>query len=114
MRKALHAHLPPTVAHTYGPVLMSNARTQILDILDDPDIHQKHEKRYSASVVMALAYGKKAGGHDDPDVRAVNRCLVRLGVNLRPGLWKIPGYLDELREGHREELALFKKYLGIV
>ncbi|KAG6883651.1 hypothetical protein C0993_004902 [Termitomyces sp. T159_Od127] len=123
MRKALHAHLSPTVVHTYGPVLMSNARTQILDILDDPDIHQEHAKRYSASVVMALAYGKKAGGHDDPDVRAVNRCLVRLGVNLRPGLWKvdiypflryIPGYLDELREGHREELALFKKYLSIV
>ncbi|KNZ82117.1 O-methylsterigmatocystin oxidoreductase [Termitomyces sp. J132] len=123
MRKALHAHLSPTVVQTYGPVLMSNARTHILDILDDPDIHQEHAKRYSASVVMALAYGKKAGGHDDPDVLAVNRCLVRLGVNLRPGLWKVdvfpflkyvPGYLDELKAGHREELALFKKYLGIV
>ncbi|KAG6828014.1 hypothetical protein H0H87_003076 [Tephrocybe sp. NHM501043] len=123
MRKALHAHLSPKVVQGYGPVLMANARTHILDIINEPDIHQEHAKRYSASVVMALAYGKAAGKHDDPDVQAVNRCLVRLGENVRPGLWQvdnypilryIPGYLDELKEGHREELALFKKHLAVV
>ncbi|KAF5376907.1 hypothetical protein D9615_007352 [Tricholomella constricta] len=148
MRKALHAHLSPKVVQSYGPVLMRTAKQHILDILDDPDIHQEHAKRYSASVVMALAYGKAAGKHDDPDVIAVNRCLVRLGENLRPGLWQVdhypilryvtititititppkrilptqparnsylPGYLDELKAGHREELALFKKHLSVV
>ncbi|GLB36895.1 putative cytochrome p450 [Lyophyllum shimeji] len=123
MRKALHAHLSPKVVQSYGPVLMRSAKQHILDILDNPDIHQEHAKRYSASVVMALAYGKSPGKHDDPDVVAVNRCLVRLGVTLRPGVWKvdvypflryIPGYLDELKEGHKEELALFKKHLGVV
>ncbi|KAG6901116.1 hypothetical protein C0995_000448 [Termitomyces sp. Mi166 len=123
MRKALHAHLSPSVVQTYGSVLMSNAHTHILDILDSPEIHQEHAKRYAASVVMALAYGEKAGGHDDPDVQAVNRCFNRLGVDLRLGLSKVdvfpllryvPGYLDKLCEGHCQELVLFKKYLGIV
>ncbi|KAG6915377.1 hypothetical protein DXG01_011778 [Tephrocybe rancida] len=123
MRKALHAHLSPKVVQSYVPVLMSNARDHILDILNEPEIHQEHAKRYSASVVMALAYGKAAGKHNDPDVQAVNRCLFRLGVNLRPGLWQVdiypilrylPGYLDELKEGHREELGLFKKHLSVV
>ncbi|RDB27330.1 O-methylsterigmatocystin oxidoreductase [Hypsizygus marmoreus] len=123
MRKALHAHLQPKVIPMYGPVLMRNARRHILDILDNPDIHQQHAIRYSASVVMALAYGKDAGGHDDPDVVAVNRCLVRLGVALRPGLWQVdiypflryvPGYLKELQDGHAEELGLFKKHLFMV
>ncbi|KAF8060686.1 cytochrome P450 [Lyophyllum atratum] len=123
MRKALHAHLSPKVVQSYGPVLMRSAKQHILDILDNPDIHQEHAKRYSASVVMAIAYGKSPGAHDDPDVIAVNRCLVRLGITLRPGVWKvdvypflryIPGYLDELKEGHKEELALFKKHLEVV
>jgi len=69
---------------------------------------------------MALAYGKVPNAYDDPDVLAVNRCLTRLGVNVRPGLWRvdvypilryIPGYLKELQDGHREELALFKNQL---
>jgi hypothetical protein len=86
---------------------------------------------------MALAYGKVPQSYHDRDVQAVNRCLTRLGVNLRPGLWRvdiypflrylsrnvkarsvsdiisryIPGYLQELQDGHAEELKLFKDQL---
>ena len=84
---------------------------------------------------MALAYGKPTGGYDDPNVVAVIRCLGRLGVAIRPGVWKVdfypwlrydsiphlihatyvsryvPGYLKELQDGHAEELALFRKHL---
>jgi len=104
-------------------ILVRSVKEHILDILDNPDLHQDHAKRYAASVVMALAYGKSPGKHDDPDVVAVNRCLNRLGVALRPGVWKvdvypflryIPGYLDELKEGHKEELSLFKTHLTVV
>ena len=88
---------------------MSNARQHIFDIIDMPDRHQDHAKRsvtfffpikastsllrrYSASVVMNLAYGKNPKSYDDPDVIAVNRCLTRLGVTLRPGTWKVDIY----------------------
>ncbi|KIJ99162.1 hypothetical protein K443DRAFT_680159 [Laccaria amethystina LaAM-08-1] len=123
MRRALHAHLQPKVVSSYGPVLMYNARQHIFDIIDMPDRHQDHAKRYSASVVMNLAYGKNPKSYDDPDVIAVNRCLTRLGVTLCPGTWKvdiypflryIPGYLKELEDGHAEELALFKRQLSEV
>jgi hypothetical protein len=71
---------------------------------------------------MSLAYGlNEPRKNDDPVVLAVNRCLTRLGVNLRPGLWKVdafpvlkyvPGYpLGELKQGHEEELTLFKTQL---
>ncbi|KDQ25838.1 hypothetical protein PLEOSDRAFT_1113596 [Pleurotus ostreatus PC15] len=123
LRRALHTHLQPKAVTTYSPVLMRNARNHILDLIDDPSNHQDHAKRYSASVVMALAYGHHPEGYDDPGVQAVNRCLTRLGLNLRPGLWKvdiypflryIPGYLRELQDGHKEELALFKGQLATV
>lgn len=45
--------------------------------------------RYAAAVVMALAYGKIPKSYFDPVVLAVNRCLTRLGNNLRPGLWRV-------------------------
>jgi len=41
---------------------------------------------------MALAYGKNSKEYDDPAIQAVNRCLTRLGNNLRPGLWKVDTY----------------------
>jgi len=120
MRRALHAHLQPKSVAAYAPVLMRNARQHVIDILEDPAGHQDHAKRYSAAVVMALAYGRHPKSYHDPDVQAVNRCLTRLGNNLRPGLWRVdvypflkyvPGYLKELQDGHQEELALFKRQL---
>ena len=72
---------------------------------------------------MALAYSKVPKLYHDPVVVAVNRCLTRLGNNLRPGIWKVdvwpilryvPGYLKELQDGHEEELALFKSQLNEV
>ncbi|RXW20920.1 hypothetical protein EST38_g4940 [Candolleomyces aberdarensis] len=122
-RRALHAHLQPKVISTYSPVLMKHARQHMFDLVEDPAGHQNHAKRYSASVVMSLAYGKDPKGRDDPNIDAVNRCLTRLGHALRPGLWRvdvypllryIPGYLKELQDGHAEELALFKGQLAEV
>lgn len=48
--------------------------------------------RYSASVVMSLAYGKNPRSYYDPDVQSVNRCLTLLGLTMRPGLWMVDLY----------------------
>ncbi|KAL9715590.1 hypothetical protein Ac2012v2_000033 [Leucoagaricus gongylophorus] len=123
MRRALHAHLQPKSITAYSSTLMYSARQHIYDILEEPSGHQDHAKRYAAAVVMALAYGKVPKSYADPIVLAVNRCLTRLGNNLRPGLWRVdnwsflryvPGYLKELQDGHREELNLFKSQLDEV
>ncbi|KAF9033815.1 cytochrome P450 [Panaeolus papilionaceus] len=120
MRRALHSHLQPKVVAGYSPTMMKNAKQFLFDIIDVPERHQDHAKTYSASVVLALAYGKQSQGPEDPAILEVNRCITRVGDNLRPGLWKvdvypflryIPGYLSELKAGHAEELALFKSQL---
>ncbi|KAM6497593.1 cytochrome P450 [Amanita muscaria] len=120
MRRALHAYLQPKIVATYGSTIMDRAKQHILDIIEDPIKHQDHAKRYSASVVMVLAYGQWPKGRDDPDIGQVNDCLTRLGNNMRPGYWKVdfypflkyvPGYLKELQDGHVKELGLFQRKL---
>ena len=44
--RALHAHLQPKMIASYAPTLMRNARQHILDIIDVPDKHQEHAKRF--------------------------------------------------------------------
>jgi hypothetical protein len=44
--RALHTHLQPKIVQSYAPVLMRSARQHILDILDSPERHQDHAKRY--------------------------------------------------------------------
>lgn len=132
LRKALQSHLQPKSVASYHPVLTQTARQHMFDIINEHNTtssgsksfvssrHQDHARRYAAAVVMALAYGKVPISYEDPEVQAVNRCLTRLGYAMRPGAWKvdifpflkyIPGYLNELKAGHREELALFKGQL---
>ncbi len=43
---SLHAALQPQSAAKYEPIQMYNARNFILDILDDPDRHIEHARRY--------------------------------------------------------------------
>ncbi|TRM58193.1 cytochrome P450 [Schizophyllum amplum] len=123
LRRALHSHLQPKSITTYTPTMMAMAKQHLFDIVDAPERHQDHAKQYAAAVVMVLAYGKVPKSYDDPEVQAVNRCLTRLGVSLRPGVWKVdiypwlkyvPGYLRWLQEGHQEELDLFKTQLAEV
>ncbi|ETW82206.1 cytochrome P450 monooxygenase 106 [Heterobasidion irregulare TC 32-1] len=124
LRKALHTHLQPKVAVTYGPLQMFNARVLLRDILDDPENHHEHARRYSASLILSLTYGKPSPSKRlDPDIALVNQCLHRMGQSLRPGahlvedlpwLKYIPFYGSKLREYHREELALFRKQLQAV
>ncbi|TFK52811.1 cytochrome P450 [Heliocybe sulcata] len=121
LRRALHSQLQPKVVETYEPIQMANAKNVILDILENPSAHQAHAKRYAASVIMSLTYGKATPtSYSDPVVQDVNKCLTRLGVTLQPGKWMvdafpilryIPGYLSTLRDWHKEELALFRSQL---
>ncbi|TFK68367.1 cytochrome P450 [Pluteus cervinus] len=121
-RKALHSHLQPKVAATYEPLQLLSSQNYVLDILKRPEAHQDHAKKYAASVVLTLAYGKTTPtSYSDPEVQRINECLSRLGDALRPGAYRVdtipllryvPGYLDKLREAHRLELALFSEQLG--
>ncbi|KAI0770000.1 cytochrome P450 [Fomes fomentarius] len=124
LRSSLHAALQPQSAAKYEPIQMYNARNFILDILDDPDRHIEHARRYAASVVMSLTYGKMTPtSYSDSEVLAINKCAARLGNALRPGAYlvdsypflkHIPVFTSKLRQYHEEELALFSNQVNTV
>ncbi|KDQ65052.1 hypothetical protein JAAARDRAFT_146391, partial [Jaapia argillacea MUCL 33604] len=124
LRRALHSQLQSKVAETYEPIQMMNAKNVILDILARPSDHQAHARRYAASVIMSITYGKATPtSYSDPSVQKVNICAARLGSVLTPGAYFVesfpflrylPGYLDQLRQWHREELSLFRGQLDEV
>lgn len=121
LRKALHSHLQPKLVPTYEPLQLFNAKVLIRDILKNPEGHRKHARRYAASVILSLTYGKPSPSHpEDPDIPLINRCLVRIGRAVRPGahivddlpwLKSVPFYGKQLRGYHREELALFRRQM---
>ncbi|KAG1880378.1 cytochrome P450 [Suillus tomentosus] len=58
MRRALHTHLQPKSADTYQPLQMSQARSLILNILDNPSNFQNHAISCAASTILKVAYGR--------------------------------------------------------
>ncbi|KAJ3015441.1 hypothetical protein NUW54_g1049 [Trametes sanguinea] len=100
---------------------MQNARNFVLDLLDEPDKFIDHAKRYAASVIMSLTYGKMTPtSYSDPEVKQINLLVERLGSAMRPGahlvdsypfLKYIPGFTSELKKWHKEELELFSSQI---
>ncbi|KAG7439963.1 cytochrome P450 [Guyanagaster necrorhizus] len=124
LRRALHSHLQAKAVVDYEPLQMRYAKNVILDLIDDPDNHACHARRYAGSLILALTYGRTAPGRsDDPEIVAVARCLQRVGLAVRPGEYKVdeypllrywPFYRKELRVWHAEELALFRSQMDTV
>ncbi|KAI0826895.1 cytochrome P450 [Trametes gibbosa] len=117
-RSILHATLQPQSAARYEYMQMQNARNFILDILDEPTEFLNHAKRYAASVIMGITYGKTTPtSYSDPEVKQINLGLSRLSQAVRPGAYLvdtypflkyIPFFTSELQRFHREELALYR------
>ncbi|KAH8113419.1 cytochrome P450 [Phellopilus nigrolimitatus] len=121
LRKALQSQMHVKVVEAYEPIQARAAKNVILDIINKPDLHLNHSKRYAASVVMSLTYGKMTPtSYSDPEVQQINKFLAQLGAALRPGtflvdaypiLRYVPGYLHEMKRHHKEELAFFRSQL---
>ncbi|KAI0633734.1 cytochrome P450 [Trametes polyzona] len=120
-RGVLHATLQPASAARYEYLQMNNARNFIVDILDEPAEFINHSKRYAASVIMSITYGKTTPtSYSDPEVRQINVGAARVGDAVRPGAYlvdtypflkHIPLFSSKLRRFHREELALYRSQL---
>ncbi|PBK86254.1 cytochrome P450 [Armillaria gallica] len=124
LHKALHLNLQTKKARTYEPIQLRNAKIFILDLLDNPSDHINLVRRYAASVIMTLTYGKTTPtSHTDPEIQLINQSALQVGRSMRPGAYLvdsfpilryIPIYLRELRAFHRRELAFFKSQIDIV
>ncbi|KAK0470449.1 cytochrome P450 [Desarmillaria tabescens] len=124
LHKALHLNLQTKKARTYEHIQSRNAKNFILDLLDNPSDHINHARRYAASVIMALTYGKtNPTSYTDPEIQLINQNTVQVARSMRPGAYLvdsfpilryIPTYLRELRAFHKQELGFFKSQIDVV
>ncbi|KAG1740507.1 cytochrome P450 [Suillus paluster] len=124
MRKAIHTNLQPKATEAYQDMQRENARNFILDILNDAKNHQNHAKRYAASVILRVTYGKSAPtANTDPEVIHIRKVIDHFQVVMRPGAYLVdrvpllrylPGYGKQLTEWHHVELKLYRQQLGRV
>jgi len=73
---------------------------------------------------MSITYGKTTpSAYTDPEIVAVNKNIARFGQVAKPGAYLVdafpilrfvPGYLNQLKAWHKEELTLFDGQLGVV
>ena len=73
---------------------------------------------------MTMTYGKSTPtSYSDYEVIQVNKVLRRFGMTMLPGAWlvdtypilrHVPGYLNQLKQWHKEELQLFTGQIDVV
>lgn len=116
--RALHTSLQPSAAAQYQPVQYKNAKRYVLDILRDPENHLGHARKYAASVILTMTYGKTSDiSFDDPDVVAINKGTTRLMAVIKNIPWPVDKHpilrffplphVRMLRQYHKDELKLF-------
>ncbi|KAG1814023.1 cytochrome P450 [Suillus subaureus] len=112
-RKSSHCHLQVRTAQTYEPIQLAHAREIILDILHEPKLHQQHIKRFAASVIMRVVYGKTTPTTlDDPYLVRLQKMIPRVQYAMSPGAYLvdkypilkyIPGYGRDLKQWGQDE-----------
>ncbi|KAF8553251.1 cytochrome P450 [Imleria badia] len=124
LRKAIHTHFQAKAVETYKDTQFEQARTFILDILDDPKDHQKHTHRYSTSIILHITYGKSGPtSTNDPDFVGVKQAVAHFIEGMRPGAYLVdrfpwlkyvPGYGRRLRRYYESDLKFYRGQLNWV
>ncbi|KAG1792197.1 cytochrome P450 [Suillus plorans] len=124
MRRVLHTHLQPKSADEYQPLQMLQARSLILNILDDPSNFQNHAITYAAATILQVAYGKTSPtSATDHEVKEARHLISRLRTILRPGAYwaesipwlkYLPWYAPELRDDYKRATRLYADQLNRV
>ncbi|KAG1899818.1 cytochrome P450 [Suillus fuscotomentosus] len=120
----LHTHLQPKSADEYQPLQMSQARSLILNILDDPSNFQNHATTYAAATILKAAYGKTSPtSATDLEVREARHLMSRIRTVVRPGAYWVesipwlkflPWYAPELRDDYKRATRLYTDQLNRV
>ncbi|KIK33988.1 hypothetical protein CY34DRAFT_813222 [Suillus luteus UH-Slu-Lm8-n1] len=123
-RKTSHSHLHVKTAQTYEPIQVAHARDVIQDIMLEPKMHQQHIKRYVASVIMHVVYGKETPTTlEDPYLVRLQKMVPRIQGAMAPGaylcdrypiLQYIPFYGRELKQWAQEEYAIINGQFTLV
>ncbi|KAI0079803.1 cytochrome P450 [Panus rudis PR-1116 ss-1] len=120
-RAAFHQMLQPRVVGGYEAIQHAESAKLLNDMLVRPQDIVRNCKRFAASLVFNLSYGRRLGD-DDKDLQAVEDILENFIRNTYPGshlvdsfpiLDLLPDFLSpwrkEARKRHEVELALYKR-----
>ena len=124
VRKLMHQLTNASVATTYQRLQEEESLRAVRDLLRDPEKYEAVLERYSAGLILRLAYSKPILTGEEPFVRrimAVVHAVERVAspgaylVDTFPILMKLPAFLAPFkREGealHSEEIDLFRHLL---
>jgi hypothetical protein len=120
-RKLMHYLTMPTAAAAYEPVQIDESTRMLLDLISKPKEYERWLERYSAGLIMRLAFSKVVATGEEPDVRRILKVVHTVErvaspgaylVDVLPILMYLPKFLAPFKqEGerlHQEELSLFR------
>lgn len=115
-RKAAQVQLQSKAIEAYRDIQSEDAKQLVHDILNAPEKHQEHVKRFSNSVILRMTYGKSTPtASTDPEVIGMKLVVERFGIVMQPGaflvdripiLRYVPWYGRQLKAWFREEYEL--------
>lgn len=124
VRKLMHNLTNVSVAQSYEPLQSEESIRAVHDLLQQPAKYETWLERYSAGLILRLAYSKSVLTGEESFVRrilAVVHTVERVAspgaylVDTFPSLMKLPRWLAPFkREGdrlHQEEMELFRSLL---
>jgi cytochrome P450 len=92
VRRVSHSLLNAGSSKKYEPVQDLESRQLLCDLLDDPDNFYEHNRRYSASVIMTVAYGYRLPSWDHPLVAKIYTVLNHLTDMMDPGAHPVDSF----------------------
>ncbi|KAM0812515.1 putative Cytochrome P450 [Seiridium cardinale] len=92
LRKHGHALLNTNAAIKYQPIQDFESKQVLRDLLDRPDKFYNINRRYSASVIMLVAYGYRIPTFDDPLIKKIYTVLDNLTAMTAPGAHAVDSF----------------------
>lgn len=92
VRKSSHALLNMNTAIKYQPIQDYESKQLMVELLDSPERFYDHNRRYSASVIMLVAYGYRLPTWDHPLVEKIYSVLDNLTEMTAPGAHAVDSF----------------------
>lgn len=89
VRKIAHSLLNITVSTSYQPVQDLESKQLMFDLVHDPSNFYDHNRRYSASVIVTVAYGHRIPDWDSPLVKSIYKVINNLQLFSTPGAFLV-------------------------
>lgn len=92
LRKHSHALLNQTASNKYRPVQDFESRVVLHDLVTSPEEFYTINRRYSASVIMRVAYGYRIPSFKDPLITKIYEVLEHLSIMMAPGAFAVESF----------------------